>query len=47
MIKHHVTSKYSQHSSGQNDFLPESSVFLHLILVAVCLLEVCLSFFIV
>lgn len=39
MIKHHVTSKQSQHSSGQNDFLPESSVFPHLILVLVCLLE--------
>lgn len=47
MIKHHVTSKCSQHSSGQSDFLPESSVFLRLILVVVCLLEIFLPFFIV
>lgn len=45
MIKHHVTRKWSQHSSGQNDFLPESSVFSHLILVLVCLLDGFLPFF--
>lgn len=45
MIKHHVTSKQSQHSSGQNDFFPESSVFPHLILVLVCLLECFSSLF--
>lgn len=44
MIKHHVTRKQSQHSSGQNDFLPEISVFPHLVLAVVCPLDVFFHF---
>lgn len=47
MIKHHVTRKQSQHSSGQNVFLPKISFFPHLILVLVCLVDVFLSFCVV